>query len=578
MEPLEVFEFSAIDDNEHDFGEILSGILEPAFESRFAEHPSFGSALLQSHVNLIVNDLFSGARASNQEVQDCARDFAYPLGLVDEKDGEYVLGSDATLLASPFAEKVVNELESSDGQIPFEQITRSLGSAPFGLSGEAAQIVASAVVASRKAEFVTKKGARINHRSLDLAIIWDDIAGVAKPEKAEVSDESLNEWAVALTRVEDLTSISDPAQAEQITERLTQWHQDWENADIVKRFAGLPDELLNTSIWYVSVSVERAFGEVAKSIQSLIEGSLELDECLRRIADGFNQSITEYREREQDLGALISFIKSASLRQEIWGYLAVCEVTESEQVESHRKELLSLLELGFKKPNAMTNQKISEKWKEFHDSFSEYFAQKHDSIMKSHQLQEKFEEFTKSDKWWEFDRLSQMPIFQSVHWKEANEILGHLRELDCSFAVRNHLKNNPFCACSFTLSRKERWEQLPDRLESLVERALLSYRKTISMLRVELLKSLESSDFSQEFDSKVVKLLATRLQKDVLDDPFSTDELTLLNKLVTEGNPGSLINVKMPNGSRVTSSNELRSELGEWLDELPADPILLEID
>ena len=45
---------------------------------------------------------------------------------------------------------------------------------------EAQHLVLTALVANRQIEFVTTKGDRINRRSLDLKIIWDDIEGIAE--------------------------------------------------------------------------------------------------------------------------------------------------------------------------------------------------------------------------------------------------------------------------------------------------------------------------------------------------------------------------------------------------------------
>jgi hypothetical protein len=59
---------------------------------------------------------------------------------------------------------------------------------PFGLAREAQHLILTALVAQRRIEFVTTKGDRINRRSLDLKIIWDDIEGVTKPSSVLYAD------------------------------------------------------------------------------------------------------------------------------------------------------------------------------------------------------------------------------------------------------------------------------------------------------------------------------------------------------------------------------------------------------
>jgi len=53
----------------------------------------------------------------------------------------------------------------------------------------------TALVAERYIEFVTESGNRINRRSLDLTIIWEDIVGVARPVESSFSREKLKTWA-----------------------------------------------------------------------------------------------------------------------------------------------------------------------------------------------------------------------------------------------------------------------------------------------------------------------------------------------------------------------------------------------
>ena len=75
---------------------------------------------------------------------------------------------------------------------------------------EAQHLILTALVAQRQIEFVTSKGDRINRRSLDLKIIWDDIEGIAKPSSVLYGKERLTEWAQILTGSDNFHSIERP--------------------------------------------------------------------------------------------------------------------------------------------------------------------------------------------------------------------------------------------------------------------------------------------------------------------------------------------------------------------------------
>lgn len=574
-------EFKPIAENSHStLGEILASTLTESFEANFPDHPLFGQTFELGHVSLLVNDLFSGARTSNPEVQQFAEEFALPLGLVKKQGENYLLEQEEVVFQLPAVLPVLECLnEAAEETVTLSKVFGAVKKPPFGLVKEAQQLVLAALVAHRKVEFVTTKGDRINRRSLDLKIIWDDIAGIAKPADVHYSAKRLNNWAKSITRIEKSVSIDDPADRAAVKEGLSEWLVDWEDADVVNKFAGLPDELLNTKIWQISVNVERAFGSVAGSIRSLNEKAISLEAALERVADAFADSDTEFSLRENELVALVSFIKSASLRDTIWGFLSVCEFTRDEEIEEMRNRLMELLELGHKEPDAATNDAISDKWKEFHAAYTDHFAIKHDSIMKSHQLQEKFDEFTKSDEWWEYERLSSLPIFQNVHWNESERILKQFRELDCSFNVRERLKNHPFCACSFNLSKIDEWENLPERLVQVVDHARLSYRNTLQQIKPDLVGRLE--EFSEkEAENDYVDAANSLLEifeNDEKPELFSTDQLTVIQKLLSDERPTQMAVAQIPDHGGIQSADALRASLGEWLDDLPAEPVLIKI-
>ncbi len=306
---------------------------------------------------------------------------------------------------------------------------------------EAQHLILTALVAQRRIEFVTTKGDRINRRSLDLKIIWNDIEGIAKPSSVLYADKRLAEWAKILTDAENPLTLDSPKDRSQIKSALEKWLADWQSSHILERFNDLPDEILNTKIWRLSTRAEKTFGAVAATVAAISDDSLSLEEGLHRIADAFSDSEKEFFTRKKDLIIIEDFINGAAMREKIWNYLAVCETTNDERIEYFRESLVKLIEACYANPSEKLNFELTELWITYQARFSEHFAIKHDSVMKSHYLQDKFKEILQSDEWWEFTNLSRLSIFQKVYWKEAQRIHRQIKDLDCRFDVTRNAEN-----------------------------------------------------------------------------------------------------------------------------------------
>ncbi|MDQ3635302.1 MAG: DUF6079 family protein [Acidobacteriota bacterium] len=180
--------------------EMFSAILEPYFEENYPNHPVFTKPLLMKDVSKLVNDLFSGARGNHENVQELAETFALPLGLVSKREENFVLASEETLFNLHSAEKLMSLVaQNSDGKVSLETIYNSLKEPPFGLVREAQHLILGALVAQRRIEFITSNSNRINRRSLDLKILWDDIDGIAEISSVKFDFAKLIKWAKLFT-------------------------------------------------------------------------------------------------------------------------------------------------------------------------------------------------------------------------------------------------------------------------------------------------------------------------------------------------------------------------------------------
>jgi hypothetical protein len=518
--------------------DLFATMLEPLFETRYAQHPVFAQTLGMTEVSTLVNDLFSGARANLPEIQQLAETFAFPLGLVSPHGANYILEKEENLVALPLAQEVLALVRESDGEtVSLKNVYKKLKQSPVGLVREAQHLILTALVAQRQIEFVTSKGDRINRRSLDLKIIWDDIEGIAKPASTIYGNARLTEWARILTGADNLNSIETPEDCAEVLQAMRVWLADWESARILERFSELPDEILNTKIWRISTHAGKTFGVVAATVGAILEESVSLDEGLHRIADAFSDSEREFFARTKDLVVLEDFINGIGKREQFLAYLAVCETTEDEKIEYFREKLLQMFDESYSNPNEVYNREVESLWETFHTRFVEHFAVKHDLVMKSHHLQEKFDEILRSDEWWEFESLSRFQVFPTARWKEAQNICRQLRDLDCRFDVREMLKTHPFCACSFSLQQIRKWERLPQNLSETINQGRKVYRNALQMLGDALvphIKQFAGRGELEEFSGAAENLI--ELLREGGNIPLLTNEQLIILQKVFETN------------------------------------------
>ncbi len=578
---IDGFDFNLTDDarSAQNLSELFLAMLEPMLEMRFPAHPFFARSLGMTEVSTLVNDFFSGARGNLDEVQKLVETFALPLGIVTLRGGVYALETEENLLNLPVAHEILKLIETAGEEtVSLKTVYRELKKSPVGLAREAQHLILTALVAQRQIEFVTSKGDRINRRSLDLKIIWDDIEGIAKPIGTVYSAERLTNWAKILTASEDFHSIENSEDRETIYAALQNWLEDWRSARVLERFEELPDEILNNKIWCLATQAGKIFGSVAETVAAIVEKNISIDEGMHRVADAFSDSEDAFFSGTQDLVVVEDFINGAAKRSEIWTYLAVCEPTADEKIEYFRDKLLQIIEESYRHPSESLNHEMDNLWVTFQTRFSEYFAVKHDTVMKSHLFQEMFDEIFRSGEWWEFENLSRMPMFQMHYWKEAQTIRRHLQQLDCRCNVREMLKTHPFCACSFNLAQLKDLEMMPENLSEIVNLGRIAYRRNLFLLRETLLPLLEqftSTSNNRELSAAGAHLV--EIFRGGSNFPLmSNNELIVLQKILENLPVAPLLHLKMPE-QNFTTREEMREKFNDWVGELPNEPVLLKI-
>jgi hypothetical protein len=279
----------------HNLSEVLGSMLAPHLDEQFPEHPIFGGRLELSSVDELSTGLFAARESVSPEIRKLAEAFAMPLGLADISDGTVEIRPVESLLSLPTVSTLMEMLTSSVGHVKMRSLQSRLGARPFGLTIEAQCLILTALVARGMVEFVTKNDDRIGGRSLDLKLVWDDVAGVALPAQVVNLDEQLVKWAALLTCNEKLKSIGTEAGRQAVKQSLSGWLIEWNGRKLLERLDLIPDDTMSTEIWHLGARLRKSFGTAADAVSAYISGNNDLENALRRCEDSFSSSETDLK-------------------------------------------------------------------------------------------------------------------------------------------------------------------------------------------------------------------------------------------------------------------------------------------
>ena len=424
-------------------------MLEDQLEKQFPSHPVFPETLGAKEVSSLTEQLFSGSGSNNPEIQKLAVNFALPLGLVYDNAGFFFPLPADDLFGSTIVKEIIDltQFDKAD-VIPLNGVSLRMQAAPYGLTQEAQHLLLAALVAQRQFEFVTSSENRINHRSLDLQIIWEDIVGIAKPSGEAYSGDRLLMWVSLLTGDSSLVTQKPSEARLKVISVLSDWLAGWQASNLVGQFDALPDEKLNSKLWRTALSVKKTFAVVAETINGLLQEAVTLDKCLQTIADVFADSEEEFESKKKDLMVLREFIDRSAELDEVNTYLALCEPTNEPKIEELRSALMDSIVAGYFDQLDAPLSEFRENWLKFKDLYSEFYAEKHDSAMVAGQDNRKLNEFLGSDVWTTFAALSEIPWFGRHDMEMAMAKIREMRTAECDVVQRSLPRNS----LSFLLS------------------------------------------------------------------------------------------------------------------------------
>ncbi|QYU68177.1 SpoIIE family protein phosphatase [Leptolyngbya sp. 15MV] len=324
--------------------ELLSLMLETHFETKYPDHPEFGALMGASETNNLISGLYGGSETPGFE--DLVQNFAVPLGLVRNVEGRFEPNSFEQLVQLPYIANLMKLVESSgNATIDLVKAGETLSSEPFGLVREAQRLALTALVSARKLDFVTSKGDRINRRSLDLRIIWDDIVGIARSVERSLTNDRVNEWASRIAVGETFKALSAKEDATRFRKSLEKWYGEWRRERIIDRFELLADEVFNTRIWRIGSAAAKTFNAYADVVSQTIEGDVNPEECVVRIAAIFSDSDEEYARRTSELETIRHFVKGSEIRSRILSYTSLAQYTSDPVIEALRIKTIEAAEL-----------------------------------------------------------------------------------------------------------------------------------------------------------------------------------------------------------------------------------------
>lgn len=521
---------------------IFTIMLESLFEGRYPLHPYFESVISVRAVDTIVVDLLGGSKPRDEEVRRLAKAFGTPLGIVALAGNSFSPASAEALQEIPLCKLVLQILEDAGSEtIDIGAIADTLRASPNGLTLEARFLLLSAMVAARLIEFVTIAGDRINHRSLDLKIIWDDVVGIALPTENAFSGERLYLWSSLLTKKPLYDGASAPL--ETVREDLKSWASTWKNQKIEERLDRVDDEYLNTAVWRVGNRSIKKFRDVAEALVSLIDSSNSVESALQRVAETFSDSEAEFAKSSEDLEATRTFVSVCELHSKIAAWMATAEYTGDSESDATRLELQRLvdgvsIELD---PAAVVDSE--NLWNRFHRQYTDYFVDQHDLVALDMNLREKLDEIQNSDVWWEFEILSELPMFDRKYKIIASEQVKLTKLIDCKADTRVLLGTSPSCVCPFRLSERERIYELPQELWKTVNEGVKSYRQTLEKQKDDIAAKLNHLTTIEPF-GKIEPMIEPFVAK--ISDAKALNRLTandlILIRLANEEDP--ILNIR----------------------------------
>ncbi|HYH84151.1 MAG TPA: hypothetical protein VEX60_01645 [Pyrinomonadaceae bacterium] len=484
--------------------------------------------------------------------------------------------------ATPVPARAEDEsVAAEDESVAAEDGSASKADAPVARSKPAPRIVASDETSfsslSDEVGFVAAISERIAAPvAPDINRTNEEIVG---NEDGPLVGESVA-WARLLTAALPLGPTGELPTRESVREALAAWLDGWRARGLRQKFESLPDGCLTTRVWKTEADVRKSFGGAASAIEAALEGKLSLEESLARVAEAFKRSPETFARLAQSLEDLTEFVEGFVARERERAYLAAAEPTGVDGIETLRRELLALAEDTNNFLDAARRERFDLLSGKFRTLYGEHYAAAHDKTVGAHEARSLLQTLKRGERWREFESLSRLPVVSSQVWRQAEELLRLADGGRCELPVSRMLEGQPSCACRFRLAQASELEALPQELETLMERGLAVYRRTLLMLGTNIAISLDALARRADSDEEArrARALSTAFAQGHAPEKFTRQDVRLIERALLRMPAPPPVKVVAPNGDTgLLTREELRARFVQWLDELPEQPVLIEI-
>jgi hypothetical protein len=397
---------------------------------------------------------------------------------------------------------------------------------------------------------------------------------------AEPLSSELLDWVRMLTGRPSLGEAQGLEARGEVKAALGLWLKEWYLLGLPQKFDALPDACLTTHVWKAEAQVRKSFGRTAAALEAETTGKISLDEALGRVAQAFGHSPAWLARLTQTLEDLCGFVETIEARERVRAYLAAAEPTGIEELEIARSELLNLAHESNNFLDAARRERFERLWREWRARYGEHYAALHDKTVGAGGARDSLRDLRRSERWREFESLARLPVVSAQVWRQAEGLIRVADGTRCGLDVRRLLAGQPACACRFRLSRAEELSELPQELEALMERGLSVYRRTLGMLGGSLAISLDAlgrRDAEAE-TSRRARSLSAAFAQERMPEKFTSLDVRLIERALKRMPAPPPVKVVAPNGeSGLLTRDELRARFEQWLDELPEQPVLIEV-
>ena len=523
----------------HNVAEVFARMMATHFEAIYPEHPEFTSRLEMPQVDGLAVGLFAAREGISAEVRKLAEAFAVPMGLADIVDGNVEVRPVEGLLGLHPVTVVMELLATTEGVVRIEDLRQRLDASPFGFTFEAQRLLFTALVARGVIEFVTWSGDRIGSRSLDLKLVWEDVAGISFPTESQYSADRLVKWAALLTGDSELTSINSEAGRKKAKVSLCNWLEGWRQMNILERLDSISDDSMNTALWHMGSRTRKSFGAAADAVTSVANGTLDIEAGLRMIQEAFSASEEEFKILSNELVELRAMLTALPAQNSIRRRLAAFEATDDIAIEGVRSKIKKELEMSANR-RAVDLAELDSHWSDFRGKYDHRLAESHSVSSRSHETRDKAAEIMSSHEWWVFENLVNTGSFSPGYRQRAREIMRELRVCNCTLHLSEGGSSPLTCpGCGFSLGAHRMRRTLPNRLWALVSEGLESFESAISKNTDRLvvaMNDLAKDEPTEEGRSSAVSLTG-KLQNGSRLLDLSEDELRMLQAAIAQLGP-----------------------------------------